>query len=114
MRATDAQVLDDAGRLIATCNQGQAKRMPMRFSPTIGVAIAARYRFLWICQLAGRSMQLPAHPRPVPRRSGSELHFRAVVPTCRPNAPFAELVRLSRTSITDEMRVGHRRRVIVE
>jgi hypothetical protein len=25
--------------------------------------------------------------------------------SCRPNAPFAELVRLSRTSIADEMRV---------
>jgi hypothetical protein len=56
MRATDAQVLDDAGRLIATCSQGQAKRMPMRFSPTIGAAIAARYRFLWICCSAYRTI----------------------------------------------------------
>jgi hypothetical protein len=31
--------------------------------------------------------------------------------SCRPNAPFAELVRLSRTSIADEMREGGRRRV---
>jgi hypothetical protein len=30
---------------------------------------------------------------------------------CRPNAPFAELVRLPRTSIADEMREQHRRRV---
>jgi hypothetical protein len=59
-------------------------------------------------------MQLPAHPQPAPWRGGSERPSRAVVPTCRPNAPFAELVRLSRTSITDEMRVGHRRRVLVE
>jgi hypothetical protein len=28
--------------------------------------------------------------------------------SCRPNAPFAELVRLSRTSIADEMRDDHR------
>jgi hypothetical protein len=34
--------------------------------------------------------------------------------SCRPNAPFAELVRLSRTSIADEMREEHRRRVIGE
>jgi len=27
--------------------------------------------------------------------------------SCRPNAPFAELVRLSRTSIADEMREEH-------
>jgi len=34
--------------------------------------------------------------------------------SCRPNAPFAELVRLSRTSIADEMRAEHRRRVFGE
>jgi len=56
MRATDAQLLDNAERLIATCNQGHAKRMPMRFSPTIGAAIAARYRFLWICCSAYRTI----------------------------------------------------------
>jgi hypothetical protein len=32
--------------------------------------------------------------------------------SCRPNAPFAELVRLSRTSIADEMRIEHTRRVL--
>jgi hypothetical protein len=32
--------------------------------------------------------------------------------SCRPNAPFAELVRLSRTSIADEMREEHVRRVL--
>ena len=31
---------------------------------------------------------------------------------CRPNAPFAELVRLSRTSIADEMREDYRQRVL--
>jgi len=30
---------------------------------------------------------------------------------CAPNKTFAELVRLSRTSIADEMREEHRRRV---
>ena len=34
--------------------------------------------------------------------------------SCRPNAPFAELVRLSPTSIADEMREDHRRRVLGE
>jgi hypothetical protein len=33
--------------------------------------------------------------------------------SCRPNATFAELVRLSRTSIADEMREEHRRRVLI-
>jgi hypothetical protein len=32
----------------------------------------------------------------------------------RPNAPFAELVRLSRTSIADEMRFEHSLRVFGE
>jgi beta-phosphoglucomutase-like phosphatase (HAD superfamily) len=38
-RATDAQVLEDAERLIDAWNERQAKRMPMLFSPTIGAAI---------------------------------------------------------------------------
>ena len=33
---------------------------------------------------------------------------------CRPNAPFAELVRLSKTSIADEMRIEHARQVLGE
>jgi hypothetical protein len=40
-RATDAQVLEDAERLIAAWNERQAKRMPMPFSPTIGAATAS-------------------------------------------------------------------------
>jgi beta-phosphoglucomutase-like phosphatase (HAD superfamily) len=41
-RATDAQVVEDAERLIDAWNERQAKRMPMLFSPTIGAAIASR------------------------------------------------------------------------
>jgi hypothetical protein len=40
-RATDAQVLEDAERLIAAWNERQALRAPMIFSPTIGAAIRA-------------------------------------------------------------------------
>jgi hypothetical protein len=40
-RATDAQVLEDAERLIGAWNERQARRMPMLFSPTIGAAITA-------------------------------------------------------------------------
>ena len=47
-KATDAQVLEDAERLIAAWNERQAKRMPMLFSPTIGAAITAGYWFLWV------------------------------------------------------------------
>jgi len=45
-RATDAQVLEDAERLIGAWNERQARRMPMLFSPTIGAALASRYWFL--------------------------------------------------------------------
>jgi hypothetical protein len=47
-RATDAQVLEDAERLIAAWNERQEKRMPMLYLPTIGAAILARYWFLWV------------------------------------------------------------------
>src|SRR5271163_1802247 len=48
LRATEAQVFEDAERLVAAWNERQAKRMPMLFSPTIGAAVAARYWFLWV------------------------------------------------------------------
>jgi tetratricopeptide (TPR) repeat protein len=47
-RATEAQVLEDAERLIVAWNERQAKRMPTLFSPTIGAAITAGYWFLWV------------------------------------------------------------------
>ena len=47
-RATDAQVREDAERLIGAWNERQVKRMPMLFAPTIGAAVAARYWFLWV------------------------------------------------------------------
>jgi hypothetical protein len=44
-RATNAQVLEDAERLIAAWNERQAKRMPMLFSPTIGVLSPRAFGF---------------------------------------------------------------------
>jgi len=68
-RATDAQLLEDADRLIAAWNDRQAKRMPMLFSPTIGAAITARYWFLWVrcpaCRSTssiGSSIAIPTQP----------------------------------------------------
>jgi hypothetical protein len=45
-RAIEKQILEDADHLVAVWNERQAKWMPMLFSPTIGAAIAAGYRFL--------------------------------------------------------------------
>jgi hypothetical protein len=115
-RATDAQILEDAERLIAARNERQAKRMPMLFSPTIGAAVTARYWFLWMRCPACRTTNaidlraLDRHPDAAVTSLIPALSCRS----CRPNAPFAELVRLSRTSIADEMRIEHTRRVLGE
>ena len=69
--ATEKQILEDAGHLVAVWNERQANRMPMLFSPTIGAAIAAGYWFLWArcpaCRTTGasisaRSIGTPARP----------------------------------------------------
>ncbi|MGB9390643.1 MAG: hypothetical protein WCB70_11760 [Xanthobacteraceae bacterium] len=115
-RATDAQMLEDAERLIAAWNERQAKRMPMLFSPAIGAAITAGYWFLWVRCPACRTINaidlraLDRHPDAAVTSLIPALSCRS----CRPNAPFAELARLSRTSIADEMRIEHTRRVLGE
>jgi hypothetical protein len=115
-RATDAQVLEDAERLIAAWNERQAKRMPMLFSPTIGAAIAAGFWFLWVRCPACKTINA-IDLRTLDRHRDAAV--TSLIPalscrSCRPNAPFAELVRLSQKSIADEMRDEHRRRVMGE
>ena len=115
-RATDAQVLEDAERLIGAWNECQALRAPKIFSPTIGAAIRAGYWFLWIRCPACRTINA-IDLRTLDRHRDAAV--TSLIPllscrSCRPNAPFAELVRLSRTSIADEMREEHRRRVLGE
>jgi hypothetical protein len=115
-RATDAQVLEDAERLIGAWNERQSKRMPMLFSPTIGAAVTARYWYLWVRCPACRTINaidlrtLDCH------RDAAVTSFIPMLScrSCRPNAPFAELERLSRTSIADEMREEHRLRLLGE
>ena len=103
-RATEKQILEDADHLIGEWNERQAKRMPMLFSPTIGAAIAAGYWFL--------RARCPA------RRTTGDVDLRkldwhrgaavtALTPalscrSCRSNAPFAELLSLSRSSLAEE------------
>jgi hypothetical protein len=115
-RAIDAQVLEDAERLIAAWNERQAKRMPMLFSPTIGAAIRAGCWFLWVRCPACRTTNA-IDLRTLDRHRDAAV--TSLIPalscrSCRPNAPFAELARLSRTSIADEMRIEHTRRVLGE
>jgi hypothetical protein len=103
-RATDRQILEDADHLIAVWNERQAKRMPMLFSPTIGAAITAGYWFLWArcpaCRTTGN-----VDLRTLDWHRGAAV--TALTPPlscrfCRPNAPFAELVCLSKSSVAEE------------
>jgi hypothetical protein len=88
----------------------------MILSPTIGAAIRTGFWFLWVRCPACRTINA------IDLRALDRHHHAAVtslIPSLscrsyRPNAPFAELVRLSRTSIADEMREKHRRRVLGE
>ena len=103
-RATDRQILEDADHLIAVWNERQAKRMPMLFSPTIGAAITAGYWFLRArcpaCRTTG-----DVDLRTLDRHRGAAV--TALTPalscrSCRPTAPFAELVCLSKSSVAEE------------
>jgi hypothetical protein len=87
--------------------------MPLLFTPTIGAALAARYWFLWVycpaCHnTSGIDLRtLDRHPDAAVTSLIPSLSCRS----CRPHAPFAELVRLSRTSIADELRAERTRRL---
>jgi hypothetical protein len=78
--------------------------MPMLFSPTIGAAITAGYWFLWArcpaCRTTG-----DVDLRTLDWHRGAAI--TALTPalscrSCRPNAPFTELVCLSKSSVAEE------------
>ena len=76
----------------------------MLFSPTIGAAITAGYWFLWVRCAARRT---PGDPDPRHLDWHRDAAVTALVPalscrSCRPNAPFAELVCLSKSSVAEE------------
>ena len=113
-RAADSQVFADAERLIAAWNERQARRMPLLFAPTIGAALTARHHFLWVYCPACRTTR-DIDLRTLDRHRDAAI--TSLIPSlscrsCRPHAPFAEVVRLSKTSIADEMRIEHTRRVL--
>jgi len=82
----------------------------MLFSPTIGVAIAARYWFLWVLSPGCRTTSA-IDLRTLDRHRDAAVTSLIPAPSClsyRPNAPFADLVRLSRTSIAERTAVARR------
>jgi len=114
-RATDCQILEDGEHLIAIWNERQAKRMPMLFSPTIGAAIKAGCWFLRArcpCRTTG-----DVDLRTLDWHRGAAV--TALIPalscrSCRPNAPFAEQLKLSRMSVADEWNMERGRAVLGE
>jgi hypothetical protein len=103
-RATEKQILEDADHLVAVWNERQAKRMPMLFSPTIGAAITAGYWFLRARCPACRTIG-DVDLRRLDWHRGAAV--KALIPalscrSCRPNAPFAELLSLSNSSLAEE------------
>lgn len=111
-RALGPQLLKDAKRLVETWNARQEAHMPMLFSPTIGAAIMSRHWFLWVRCPACRTTNsvdlrtLDRHPD----ATVTSLILALSCRSCRPLAPFAELVRLSGHSITAEMNCSALRR----
>jgi hypothetical protein len=110
-RALGRQILEDAERLVSAWNARQEARMPMLFSPTIGAALTARYWFLWVRCPACRtttSIDLRALDRH-PDATVTSLIPALSCRSCRPHAPFAELVRLAKHSIADELNLSRNR-----
>jgi hypothetical protein len=113
-RALDPQILEDAQRLVAEWNARQERRMPMLFSPTIDAVLTAKHWFLHVRCPACRTTscvdlrKLDWHPNAAVTALIPKLSCRG----CRPNAPFAELLKLSQTSIGDELSAAHTRAVL--
>jgi hypothetical protein len=101
-RATDAQVLEDAERLIAAWNERQAKRMPMLFAPTIGAALAARHWFLWVYCPACRNMNA-IDLRTLDRHHDAAVTSLIPALSCRSCRPTCA-VRRARAAVTDQHR----------
>jgi len=111
-RALRPQILADAQRLVTTWNARQERHMPMLFAPTIGAALASRHWFLWVrCPACRTTSSIDV--RKLDRHRDAAV--TSLIPvlscrSCRPNAPFAELLRLSQTSIADEIYMERSRR----
>ena len=103
-RALGPQFTENSVKLIEAWNARQAAHMPMLFSPTIEAAITAGYWFLRArcpaCRTTGDIdlRRLDWHRGAAVTALTPALSCRS----CRPNAPFAELVCLSKSSVAEE------------
>jgi hypothetical protein len=108
-------VLEDAGRVIATWNDRQAQRMPMLFAPTIGAALSARHHFLWVhCRACRAVRDIDLRMLNCDRNSAVTcLTSELLCGSCGSKMIFPpELLRLSKTSIADDVRKANTRRSV--
>jgi hypothetical protein len=103
-RTTEKQILEDAEQLVVAWNEHPAKRMPMLFSPTIGAAITAGHWFLRArCPACRTTGDVDLRPLDWHRSAAvTALTHALSCRSCRPNAPFAELVCLFKSSVAEE------------
>ena len=113
-RATDPQIMEDAERLVALWNERQKQQMPMLFRrssappsrPVIGFSgCPARRAGPPTPAICARSIATTT------RRSRVSFRYCHAARAGRTRRS-AELVRLSRKSIADDMREEHQRRVL--
>jgi len=103
-RALGPQIIEDSVKLVEAWNARQAAHMPVLFSPTIEAAVTAGYWFLRArcpaCRTTGDVdlRTLDWHCAAAVTALTPALSCRS----CRPNAPFAELVCLSKSSVSEE------------
>jgi hypothetical protein len=101
-RALGPQIIEDSVKLVEAWNARQAAHMPM--PPTIEAAITAGYWFLRArcpaCRTTG-----DVDLRALDWHRGAAVTALALAlscRSCRPSAPFAKLVCLSKSSVAEE------------
>jgi hypothetical protein len=112
-KLADPLVLQDAGRLIAAWNERQARHLPMLFAPTIGAALSTRHHFLWVhCRGCRAVRDVDLRMLNCDRDAAVTcLSSELLCSSCGSKATFPqELMRLSRTSIADDLRKTSTRR----
>jgi hypothetical protein len=106
-RALGRQILGDAERLVSAWNARQEARMPMLIFADDRCR-AHRALFLWVRCPACRTTTslICARSIAIPTAAVTSLVPALWCRSCRPHAPFAELVRLSKHSIADDVNVS--------
>jgi len=112
-KPADRLALEDAGRVIAVWNDRQARHVPMLFAPTIGAALSTRHHFLWVhCRGCRTVRDIDLRMLDCDRDSAvTGLSAELLCGSCGSKATFPqELLRLSKTSVVEDVRRTSARR----